>query len=276
MRGDLHQAEFAGRQVMWRHWPRPGGRPVLALHCALSHGAEWSGLAGSRPELAIHAPDLAGHGRMPEWDGRTDLHGESTALARALAGRIGGGGPVDVIGHSLGGTVALRLALESPGLTRRLVLVEPVLFAAARASAAWAPFVDKHREVETLVARGETQAALRAFLSVWGAGDDPAGLPPQLATYMQARIRLVMAIDEVLARDSAGLLRPAGLEGLTGPVLLIEGGESPPIIAALMAELAARLPRARRAVIPGAGHMLPVTHGAELSALVRDFLGQGA
>lgn len=44
------------------------------------------------------------------------------------------GAPVDVIGHSFGATVALRLALERPELVRSLVLVEPVLFAAAKAA----------------------------------------------------------------------------------------------------------------------------------------------
>jgi lipase len=40
------------------------------------------------------------------------------------------GQPVDVIGHSFGGTVALRLAVERPDLVRSLVLIEPVFVAA--------------------------------------------------------------------------------------------------------------------------------------------------
>jgi pimeloyl-ACP methyl ester carboxylesterase len=43
-------------------------------------------------------------------------------------------------------------------------------------------------------------------------------------------------------------------------VLLVEGAESPPIIDAVQEELARRLPQARRLIVPGAGHMVPITH----------------
>jgi lipase len=44
------------------------------------------------------------------------------------------------------------------------------------------------------------------------------------------------------------------------PVLLVEGADSPPVIDAVQAALAARLPQAARMIVPGAGHMVPITH----------------
>jgi len=268
MKAELHQ----DRALYWRHWPRPGARPLLALHCSLSHGGEWGGLARLRSDLQVTAPDLTGHGRMPEWDGVTDLHRASTDIARALAERIGQGGPVDVIGHSFGGTVALRLALERPDLIRRLILAEPVLFAAAKGSAIWPVYLAEHGALEVLHAKGDDTATAKMFLSVWGAGDPIEALLPNLRAYMVHRMGLVMALDTGLMHDAFGLLEPGRLEGLRRPVLLVQGGDSPPVVAAIQAELACRLPDARQVTIPGAGHMLPVTHAPALSHLVGDFL----
>ena len=74
--------------------------------------------------------------------------------------------------------------------------------------------------------------------------------------------------------DAAGMLRPGGLEGVQVPVLLIDGAASPPIIEAVHAVLAARLPNARRLSVPGAGHMVPITHPDRIAAEVQAHLGR--
>jgi lipase len=274
MQAEHHQARVAGTVLHWRHWPRAGGRAVLALHCSLSHGGEWSGLARERAELAIFAPDMSGHGKMPVWDGQADLHRESTDLAIALASRIGQGGPVDVIGHSFGGTVALRLVQERPEVVRRLVLVEPVIFAAAKGEVEiWSRFQDDHRLFETMLDEGRLQEALDAFLAIWGSGSPMEQLVPTLADYMRQRIALVGAQDAVLSQDAAGLLAPGRLEAVACPVLLVEGQESPDVVAAIHRALAARLPQVQRVAVPGARHMLTVTHVKPFAAAVGAFLG---
>lgn len=272
MKAELHEGAIGGRQIYWRNWPRPGARPALALHCTLSHGGEWVALAAGRRELEVTAPDLTGHGRMPDWQLSPDPHGESTAIARIVAERIGGGAPVDVIGHSFGGTVALRLALEHPGMIRRLVLVEPVLFAAARKSLVWPTFEAEHREVEALYMAGDAEAALTRFLEIWGTGEPPDETPEKLWQYMIARIGMVMRTDAYFTADAAGLLVPGRLEGFERPVLLVEGSDSPDVVAAIHDHLAGRLPNAQRQVIGGAGHLLPITHGVAFAQSLGPFM----
>ena len=75
--------------------------------------------------------------------------------------------------------------------------------------------------------------------------------------------------DPVLEQDRERLLAPGRLEALDLPVLLLEGAQSPPIVAAIQSVLAARLPRAKRAIVPGAAHMLPITHPREVAELIR-------
>ncbi len=251
-----------------------GPRPVLALHCSLAHGGEWAGLAGLLAGVRLMAPDLPGHGRQPEWDGQSDTHADATRQAADCAAALGA--PVDVIGHSFGATVALRLALERPELVRSLVLVEPVLFAAAKAAEdpRFAAFAVREGVFRALLAQGRAEEATEAFLTVWGSGQPFADLTPEARAYMGARIGIVAALDPVLMGDAAGLLRYMAMESLGVPVLLVEGDQSPPIIDAIQTELARRLPMASRAVVPGAGHMLPVSHAAALAPLVAAHLAQ--
>lgn len=241
-----------------------GPRLTLALHPSLAHGGAFRALAAHLPERSFVCPDLPGHGESPGWDGVADLHDLSTAGA---AGVLEALGPVELIGHSFGGTVALRLALERPRLVRRLTLIEPVLFAAATQAdrdalaASLSPFA-------AALARGDRHAAAAAFQSVWGTGVPFEALPLAQQGYIADRIHLIAAADAALNADTPGLLRPGRLEGLGMPVTLIRGGASPPIVAAIHAGLCARIAQAQDHVVAGAGHMLPLTHAAQVAALV--------
>lgn len=101
--------------------------PLLLLHGFLGRGADWNAFrthleaaaerrgAGLGP---ISAPDLPGHGAAvglpPE---RYTMAGATDALAAGLDA------PAAVVGYSMGGRVALALAVRHPGRVRRLVLL---------------------------------------------------------------------------------------------------------------------------------------------------------
>lgn len=248
-----------------------GARKVLALHCSLAHGGEWAALAAHLTGVTLIAPDLPGHGATDLWDGRSDIHGDSTRMAVGLAEAAG---QVDLLGHSFGATVALRVALERPELVRSLTLIEPVLFAAARAAGgpSFRAFVEGHLEFSRALKEGQKAAAAQMFLSEWGDGTAWDALPKRQQIYVANRIDQVGALDPVLIGDSAGLLTYMRLEALGIPVLLLEGAESPPIIAAIQSALAERLPQQKRLIVAGAGHMVPVTHATEVAAAFRDHL----
>lgn len=257
-----------------RHWNRGGDRPVLALHCSLAHAGAWSGLAEALHGVTITAMDFEGHGRARDWDGSSDLHSDAAADAVAMALEIGGGGPVDLFGHSFGGTVALRLAVERPDLVRSLMLVEPVLFAAAKQAndPAWPPFIADHRAFGARALSGDRQGAATEFHAMWGNGESFADLPHRMQDYIRDRIHLIVAPWNVILDDASGILSPGRLEAVQVPVLLVEGGDSPPIIAAVNRALTARLPRAGRLIVPGAGHMVPISHVSSVAPAVQRHL----
>jgi len=103
--------------VVW-----PGASPaVVALHGLAGHAREWDALALSLPGRRVVAPDLRGHGASD----RADDYRLGT-FARDVADLIERCelAPAVVIGHSLGGAVAMALAAERPDLLVGLVVVD--------------------------------------------------------------------------------------------------------------------------------------------------------
>ena len=258
------------------HWISAGAGPrrALMIHCSLGHAGGWARMAAALDDLVTAiAYDLPGHGRSADWDGVSDIQAVSTAMAVDLLADQGQG-PADIIGHSFGGTVALRLAVERPDLVRSLVLFEPVFFAVAAADR---PDLDVGNDPHMIRYRdalhaGDRDGAARAFTSVWGDGRGWDSLPPAQKQALAARIHLIEAGASAIYGDGAAMLSGGKLEGITCPVLLMRGGDSPEAITVINDGLARRIPQARQAVVPRAGHMAPITHPAEVAALTRAFM----
>ncbi|MBF9046203.1 alpha/beta fold hydrolase [Rhodobacterales bacterium LSUCC0031] len=250
-----------------RTWGQ-GGEAALLLHCSLAHSGAWDGVARALSDrLRLTAPDLVGHGRGPARDPARDYHEHCTDVALAHLPD----GPCHLIGHSFGATVALRLALDHPGNVASLTLIEPVLFAAARANPGWQSNQAVMSKLDPILAAGDLDAATALFLSAWG-GDVPfASMSQAQRAYMAARIWVVQASAPALEDDLAALL--PRLSGLTCPTLLIEGERSPPVITEIQASLAAAIPNAQRSVIAGAGHMAPMTHPTDVAAEITTLWG---
>jgi lipase len=236
-----------------------GRRVALALHCSLAHGGAFQGLAAALPGATLVAPDLPGHGQSADWDGRADYATLATRQALEVAAGLG---PCDLIGHSFGAVIALRMALEVPEAFASLTLIEPVLFAAARAAGSprHAEHLARQAPFEAALRAGDRVAAARAFTAIWGTGVDWDAMTDRSKDEAVRRIHLIAATESAVTEDSGGLLLPWRLEALGLPVLLVEGALSPPVIGAVHDELARRLPQVGRVVVPGAGHMLPITH----------------
>src|SRR5262245_56847223 len=98
------------------------GEPLLLLHGGMGSidmfGPNLAILAEHREVIAV---DMQGHGRSTLGDRPirvTDMGDDMAALLKELGYR-----QVDVLGYSMGGAVALRLAIQHPARVRRLVLI---------------------------------------------------------------------------------------------------------------------------------------------------------
>lgn len=247
----------AGHEVHWHRWGS-GPRPALAVHCMLASASYWTAIAAALPQLSLTAFDLPGHGRSGPYDGGEDYQKLATQILASFVSR-----PVDLIGHSFGATVALRLAVAAPEAVRSLTLIEPVLFAAARGT----PEGSAEDEERTRLRGLDPAGAAARFVARWGAAPWDRLSPAQQAA-MAERMVLVEAAGAATFDDAGQVLRPGGLEAIDAPVMLIEGADSPAIVHRINAALAARLADVGTARIPGAGHMAPMTHVRQVAELI--------
>jgi lipase len=247
-------------------------RRAVAIHCTLGHSGAWRGAAAAlKDDLSLLAVDLPSHGKSGIWDRTGNLHDVATDMVRGVIE-----GPVDLIGHSFGATVALRIAVESPELVRSLTMIEPVYFAAAFADD---PALERaHREKSTALdaafAAGDEREAARVFHRDWGDGTNWDDLPARMQDHMARLVHYVPASGAMLLQDSAGLLEGDRMAAAAMPAVVIEGDRSPPMSALVGLSLERRLPDVTRVVIKDAGHMLPLTHPESLVAPVRAVLAR--
>lgn len=268
----MPEAPRAGHRTFWREFGS-GPRPALALHCSLAHsGALTQVLEPLRTILSCVAPDLPGHGRSDVWDGRGHLQDLVLRIVEDFLSEIDG--KVDLIGHSFGGTVLLRVAHSHRDRIRSLTLYEPPFYDALRKD---------HMDVlEAQLARDAAaakeirarnwDAAAPLFGDEWGPPGGWARMTPEQRDYVTARMYTIEDAGITLNRDFAGILGPGVMEALDLPVLFMRGDQSPPAITAIAGVFVARLPRCEEVVIPGAGHMGPVTHPGPVSDAIAGFL----
>lgn len=251
----------AGQSVHWQTFGT-GDRPAIAVHCMLASGRYWGTLAPFLPQLTMTAFDLPGQGKSGPYDGAEGYQKLCTQILASFITR-----PVDLIGHSFGATIALRLAVAAPEAVRSLTLIEPVLFRAAKDSAEWTHECAEHGTLSQLLDSGDTTEAARQFVGRWGASAWQ-DMPAQMQQGMADRMHLIAAASRDNFGDTGDILREGGLESIDAPVMLIEGADSPAIIHRVHERLAARLADVATARIPGAGHMAPMTHAAQVAELI--------
>lgn len=223
-------------------------RPIL-IHGSGGDHRVWA-LQTERLEGAL-ALDLPGH---PEGEPARDVAEIAAACAAAVATIEG---PRVLVGHSLGGAVALEVAVREPRLVDGLVLI---------ASAARLPVPDE------TVARARERFAEERERLVAGSFADPSA--PMAA---HARAALDAAGPEVLAADYAACrtveLR-GRLRGVGVPALVVVGSEDPFTPPRIAEELARELPMSAMVVIPGARHMPMAEFGPTVTGLIAAYLAR--
>ena len=260
-------------------WPceitgSPANPPLVLLHGFLGAGADWRAVTERLQERYwCIAPDLPGHGRnrpaLPERP--LTLRGLAGELRRSLQAL--GAGPAHVLGYSLGGRLALHLALACPGQVRALLLESASPGLENRQARAERRALDDRRAAE-LRAQG-----MAAFLETWYAMPLFATLrrhPAALQSLVHGRETNDPAwMARILADLSPGR-QPAlwkRLPGLRLPVLWL-AGELDPAYAANLGRAAGLLPEVRTALAPESGHNLHVEAPEWFYRQVSGFLAQ--
>jgi pimeloyl-ACP methyl ester carboxylesterase len=182
------------------------------------------------------------------------------------------GAPVDVVGHSYGGRIALGAALRTDRI-RRVVSYEgapPVPWGRGYQD----PDAATVRRIEALVAAGDRDEALAMFMR------EIVGMPePDLAAFRADPIwpRRTAAVGTTIRELRAETSESASLAALgevSQPVLQILGGESAAPFGEATRALDARLRDGRVITIPGARHAAHHTHPEAFVGAIEAFVGE--
>jgi 3-oxoadipate enol-lactonase len=248
----LEERHYEWRGARIRVFAGGEGPPLLLVHGY--GGAAWN-FTDMQPHLAgrrLIVPDLPGHGGSSPLPAAASLRGFADALVPLIDE------PVDVVGHSLGGVVALRLAERHPRLVRRIVVAAA---AGISSSTRWAEL--------TITLAGIVQPARIAGRRVERIARSPrlrrlvfGGFEVSNADLLSERAVHGFLRGSALHTDAlgAGLALAADdprhdLERVRCPVLLLWGGRDKQVPVEDGFEYARRL-RAPIRVIADCGHLL--------------------
>jgi pimeloyl-ACP methyl ester carboxylesterase len=219
-------------------------------------------LAATRRVISV---DLRNHGRSPHAAAQSyeTMADDVDELRASLAV-----GSSDVMGHSMGGKVAMLCALRRPDTVRRLVVVDIAPRAYPTADTAVVDALlelepsqyDVRSEVDAALGRRIADRGLRSFLLMNLMRDDEGRF--------RWRINL-SAIASSLGEIGAAI----DAEGpFSGPTLFVRGGRSSYLVDADLESIADRFPRAQIVTVASAGHWVHVDAPDRFCDLVTSFL----
>ena len=245
-----------------------GDGETLLLHQGLGQGS-WAWMY-SAPQLAERFRtivfDTRGTGRSPvpgEPYGIDDLAGDA---ARILDGR-----PAHVVGFSMGGYVALTLALKHPALVRTLVL--------AGTGAGGPSRVPRPAHVREAFAEAmllPPEEARRATMPYTFAAGWAEANPERVEEIVAASLRHPTPLRTIEAHTAACYRfydEDVDVERIEASALVVHGTEDLIVPVENGRGLARRLPNARYVELPGRGHNLMLQDPETFDELVLEFLG---
>jgi pimeloyl-ACP methyl ester carboxylesterase len=271
------QIELHGHRVIYRI--AGSGPPVVLIHGMVNSSRHWERVALALADsYTVIAPDLIGHGESAAPRGDYSL-GAHAAGIRDLLTAIG----IDsatVVGHSLGGGVAMQFFYQFPQRTERLILVSsgglghqvsPLLRGAALPGASALLSLAAHRRVlavllelsERLGRRGSGKAVyLRAIARALQPLEEPGAREAFLQTLrsvIDVRGQRVSAVDRLYLLDAM-------------PTMIVWGGRDNTIPVTHGRQMHDAVPGSRFEILPRAAHFPNLEDPDGLAAVLRDFL----
>jgi pimeloyl-ACP methyl ester carboxylesterase len=246
------------------------GRLVVFCHGLFGQGRNWTQVAkqlsGDHRTLLVDMPD---HGRSA-WTERFDYPG----AADLVAGMLSADDPVALVGHSMGGKIAMLVALRHPEVVERLVVVDvsPVTY---RHSDEFRAYIDAMQAVDlaSLGRRSDADEQLR------DAVPDEAVRSFLLQNLRQDQGEWSWQLNlDVIRRDLASLGewpedRLTDAKPYDGPVLWVAGADSRYVREEHAEAMDRWFPANRRVRIKGAGHWVHSEQPEVFVEVLRRFVG---
>jgi 3-oxoadipate enol-lactonase len=239
-----------------------------------AHGLLWSGrmfddqVAALKDRYRCITFDFRGQGHSAVTSGGYDmdtLTADAAALIEAL-----GAAPCHFVGLSMGGFIGLRLGARRPELIRSLMLLETAADPEPAAN------VPKYKRL-TFVARWLSLGLVADRVMPIMFGQRFLTNPARAAQRAEWRRRLLANHRVGITRAVMGVIARPGVEDELGqiraPTLVISGDQDVAVVTERSRRMQERIPGARLAIVPGAGHTASVEEPAAVNAALQEFLG---
>jgi 3-oxoadipate enol-lactonase len=268
----LPRAEINGAELNYEF--AGDGPAVVLVHEGVCDLRMWDELVEVlATEFAVLRYDLRGYGDSTLPPGPFSQHRDLLALLDHL-----GIERATLVGVSYGGRVALDTASVAPERISALVLAAPAL-----RDHEWSRRVREFGdEEERLLDAGEIDAATDLNVRLWV--DGPNRGPDAVCERVRDRVRMMQrrAFEiQVAAYESTPPPGPEDpldvrLGGVATPALVIVGDEDVPDFLEIADRLERELPDARKVVLEGAAHTIPLEHPGKFRDLTLEFLRERA
>lgn len=258
------------------------GAPVLFLHSSGMSALQWRGMLSALdsrlgPGWRFVAPNQLGYGRSGPWDPDKPMDfGDEVRFLDALLETLDG--PVHLVGHSMGAFLALKLLALRRQADRQwefasATLIEPVVIGHLKTPQE-RHYLDEVASMFEAFLKiyedGDTAAAVEAFTDYWYGPGAWRKIPKAQRLPIFARAPKMYREVKAIWHDMTAL---DIVEGVTVPVQIVSAEKTTPAAWRMAEILAGALPGTRWQTVPGAGHLLPVTHATDCAKLVADYLG---
>ena len=248
------------------------GHPVVLAHSSAIGNWQWRRLiedfGGQRRALAVN---LHGYGATPAWpEGQPQsLDAQAALIERVVAGTSG---PIAIVGHSLGGAVAMKAALRLADRVAALVLIEPNPFYLLAQHGRTEAYAEIDRLYLLTKARGGADGWAHAgasFADYWNGSGSWDAMPEDRRKAFLALLHNTYHEWDAVMGETTPISAYEVLAERT--LLMVAHGTRRPIreIGEIMIE---HLPGLHIAPITSGGHMAPLKNAAEVNARIVAFL----
>jgi pimeloyl-ACP methyl ester carboxylesterase len=274
---DAWEMNLHGHRVVYRI--AGNGPPVVLIHGMVNSSLHWEEVAlRLADDYTVVAPDLIGHGDSATPRGDYSLGAHAAAIRDQLS--VLGIERATVVGHSLGGGVAMQFFYQFPQRVERLALissgglgrdVSPMLRGAALPAASAMLWAAAHPRLLTALDRAASLLRERGLRSsVYLKAIERALRPLEPAGAREAFLQTLRSVidrhgQRVSARDRLYLL-----DGF--PTLIVWGERDNTIPISHGLEAHEAIPGSRFETLPGAAHFPHLEDPEGLAAVLRDFL----